>query len=94
MKNRLRCIKFRISGRVQGVWFRAYTRDKALSLNIEGWVTNNADKSVSGEAVGSERNMEKFITILKKGSPNSKVEDTLIEESPEIGQYQGFEIRI
>ena len=89
-----RCITFRISGRVQGVWFRAYTRDKALSLNVDGWVKNNANGSVSGEAVGSERNMEKFINILKNGAPNSKVEDTLIEESPEIGQYLGFEIRI
>ena len=94
MNIRQRCIKFRISGKVQGVWFRAFTRDKALSLNVDGWVKNIANGSVFGEAVGSERNMEKFINFLKNGPPNSKVEDTLIEESPELGQYLGFEIRI
>ena len=94
MNNHQRCIKFRLSGRVQGVWFRAFTRDKAISLNVDGWVKNNANGSVSGEAVGDEGNIEKFIQFLKNGPPNSKVEDIYIEESPEIGQYLGFEIRI
>ncbi len=94
MNNHQRCIKFRISGKVQGVWFRAFTRDKAISLNVDGWVKNNANGSVSGEAVGDEGNIEKFIQFLKNGPPNSKVEDIYIEESPEIGQYLGFEIRI
>ena len=88
-----RTVSFKITGKVQGVWFRAYSRDSALSLNIDGWVKNDPDGSVFGEAVGSEKNMEKFINIMKKGSPNSTVEDVLVEESPEIGQYSGFEIR-
>ena len=88
-----RTVSFKITGKVQGVWFRAYSRDSALSLNIDGWVKNDPDGSVFGEAVGSEKNMEKFINIMKKGSPNSTVEDVHVEESPEIGQYSGFEIR-
>ena len=55
-----RTVSFKITGKVQGVWFRAYSRDSALSLNIDGWVKNAPDGSVFGEAVGSEKNMEKF----------------------------------
>ena len=43
--------------------------------------------------MGSEKNMEKFINVLRKGSPNSRVEDVFVEESPETGHYSGFEIR-
>ena len=88
-----RTVSFKITGKVQGVWFRAYSRDSALSLNIDGWVKNDPDGAVFGEAVGSEKNMEKFINVLRKGSPNSRVEDVFVEESPETGNYSGFEIR-
>ena len=93
MNSKKKCITFRIIGKVQGVWFRAYTRDNALSLNIDGWVKNDPDGSVFGEAVGSEKNIEQFIHILRKGSPNSKVEDVLFEETPEMVQLPKFEIR-
>ena len=88
-----RTVSFKITGKVQGVWFRAYSRDSALSLNIDGWVKNDPDGSVFGEAVGSEKNIEQFIHVLRKGSPSSRVEDILFEENPEIGQFPGFEIR-
>ncbi|HJM46284.1 MAG TPA: acylphosphatase, partial [Candidatus Marinimicrobia bacterium] len=54
MNNQNKCVTFRVIGKVQGVWFRAYARDNALSLNIEGWVKNDPDGSVFGEALGSE----------------------------------------
>ena len=88
-----RTVSFKITGKVQGVWFRAYSRDSALSLNIDGWVKNDPDGSVFGEAVGSEKNIEQFIHILRKGSPNSKVEDLLFKETPEMVQLPKFEIR-
>jgi len=93
MNSKKKCITFRIIGKVQGVWFRAYTRDNALSLNIDGWVKNDPDGSVFGEAVGSEKNIEQFIHVLRKGSPSSRVEDVLFEENPESSQFSEFEIR-
>ena len=93
MNSKNKCITFRIIGKVQGVWFRAFARDNALSLNLDGWVKNDPDGSVFGEAVGSEKNIEQFIHILRKGSPNSKVEDVLFEETPEMIQLPKFEIR-
>jgi acylphosphatase len=80
-------------GKVQGVWFRAYARDNALSLNIEGWVKNDPDGSVFGEALGSETNIEQFTHILREGSPSSRVEDVIIKENTEKGQLPNFEIR-
>ena len=94
MNSQNKCITFRVIGKVQGVWFRAYSRDNALSLNIDGWVKNDPDGSVFGEAVGSKKNIEQFIHVLRKGSPSSRVEDVLFEENPEIGQSTGFEIRL
>ena len=93
MNSQNKYITFRIIGKVQGVWFRAFARDNALSLNLEGWVKNDPDGSVFGEALGSEKNIEQFIHILRKGSPNSKVEDVLFEETSEMVQLPKFEIR-
>ena len=93
MNSQNKCITFRVVGKVQGVWFRAYARDNALSLNIDGWVKNDPDGSVFGEAVGSETNIEQFTHILRKGSPRSRVEDILFEESSEKDPLPKFEIR-
>ena len=93
MKSQHRCITFRVMGKVQGVWFRAYARDNALSLNIEGWVKNDSDGSVFGEALGSKTNIEQFTHVLREGSPSSRVEDVIIKESTEKGQLPNFEIR-
>jgi acylphosphatase len=93
MNSQNKCIAFRVMGKVQGVWFRAYARDNALSLNIDGWVKNDPDGSVFGEALGSETNIERFTHILREGSPSSRVEDVLFEDSPDKGQLPEFEIR-
>jgi len=93
MNSQNKCIAFRVMGKVQGVWFRAYVRDNALSLNIDGWVKNDPDGSVFGEALGSETNIEQFTHILREGSPSSRVEDVIIEENTEKDQLPKFEIR-
>ena len=69
-----RTITFKITGKVQGVWFRAYSRDSALSLNIDGWVKNDPDGSVFGKAVGSEKNMKitKELLDIYKQNKSSK----------------------
>ena len=93
MNSKKKCVTFRVIGKVQGVWFRAYSRDNALTLNIDGWVKNDPDGSVFGEAVGSKKNIEQFIHVLREGSPSSRVEDVLIEDSPDKAQLPEFEIR-
>ena len=93
MNQNKRYISFRVTGKVQGVWFRAYTRDKALLLNVNGWVKNNNDGSVSGEATGTIDNIELLIKNLKNGSPNSFVENVDVKENPISDNVNGFDIK-
>ena len=69
----LKGIKVIISGRVQGVYFRKYTRKKALALNLTGWVQNLDDGSVSLEAFGEPSALQAFEQWLHKGPVLAKV---------------------
>lgn len=84
-----RCI---VTGRVQGVSFRAATRQKALELGVKGWVKNLPDGSVEVvilESIGADE----LFDWLKKGPRLARVtavECVLIEHAEEVA---GFEIR-
>ncbi len=65
----MRAIRAIVRGYVQGVFFRAYTRDKASSLGLAGWVRNNMDGSVECFAQGAEDAIKAFIRFLHQGSP-------------------------
>jgi len=65
---------FEVFGRVQGVWFRKYTRDAALTFSINGWVRNTPRNTVVGCIQGNEENMNKMKYWLRnKGSPKSQI---------------------
>jgi len=93
MKFQERSISFRVTGKVQGVWFRAFTQDKAFLKNINGWVKNDSDGSVIGEAEGIKGKLDEFISLLKKGSPNSYVEHVATEISSGLKGFNDFQIR-
>jgi len=85
--------QIKIIGKVQGVWFRKYTNDKAKELGLFGFVKNQADGSVYVEAESdSETVLQQFIDWLRTGSPLSKV-----ERVNAVGQdcqyFDKFEIR-
>jgi acylphosphatase len=87
-------IFYRVTGRVQGVFFRACTRDAALDIGAAGWVRNAADGSVEGEAFGEPEVLESFIAWLHEGSPHSRVDRVEIEDrEPAANAPDGFEIR-
>ncbi|MFO1054521.1 MAG: acylphosphatase [Planctomycetota bacterium] len=69
-----RRIAFVVSGRVQGVAFRAHARDTARALGLTGFVTNRIDGAVEGEAQGDRHRLDEFIAFLHRGSPWSRVE--------------------
>lgn len=62
-----------VSGRVQGVFFRDYTRRWAESLGLKGWVRNLNDGRVEAVAEGERENLEQLISNMRKGSPSSRV---------------------
>jgi len=93
MKAQQQSISFRITGKVQGVWFRAFTQDKAVSRNISGWVKNDSDGAVIGEAEGIQNKLEEFIDHLEKGSPSSNVEHVSTEVNSVLKGFNDFRIR-
>lgn len=82
----------KVTGRVQGVWFRDSTRRKASELGISGFVRNERDGSVFIEAEGAPESLNKLIEWCREGPPNAKVEDVATEQAS-LRNYAGFEIR-
>ncbi len=82
-----------VSGKVQGVYFRAWVFDQAKSLGLTGWVRNLADGKVEVLAQGDPRGLDALKERLPEGSPLSRVESVqagLIEYEK---AYQDFQIR-
>ena len=84
--------KIKVTGRVQGVWFRKYTQEAAQSFGITGFVENAPDGSVVLEAEGSRENLEQLLDWLWSGSPLSKVEQVTHHEGERVG-FTDFQIR-
>ena len=81
-----------LSGRVQGVGFRAFTRKEASSLGIKGWVKNLADGRVEMKIKGDSSSVKKMIKKVKKGPSFARVDDIEINDE-EVENYDRFEIR-
>lgn len=81
MPNKL-CIHCYVSGKVQGVWFRANTQKKAQQLTISGWVRNLPDGRVEVMACGDKKDLEKLYEWLKQGPELAKVSGVSYEELP------------
>ena len=84
-------LKIQVSGRVQGVWFRANTQRKAKEIGVLGIVKNLPNGNVYIEAEGTNEALEKFVEWCHKGSELSKVESVEIEEI-EIQNFDDFKI--
>lgn len=63
-----------VSGRVQGVGFRYFTRQEAIDLGVQGWVRNLPDGSVSFHLEGPEREVETMLERLRRGPLGSRVD--------------------
>ncbi len=73
-----------VSGRVQGVWFRASTRDKAEELSLNGWVRNLPDGRVEAVFEGDDRAVEEMVEWCRHGPPMARVDRVDIEyEKPQ-----------
>ncbi len=81
-----------VSGRVQGVFYRDFTRRQAKRFNITGWVKNLWDGRVEVVAEGEEENLKKFIEELGKGPPAARVENLEIKEEKATLEFDDFEI--
>ncbi len=84
MAENLSRVNLIVTGRVQGVFFRASTLEKAQSLNLRGWVMNLPDRSVEILAEGSRYALEDLVEWCKLGPPEAMVQDVIVR----WGKYQ------
>ncbi|PDT12678.1 acylphosphatase [Rhizobium sp. J15] len=87
MSDQYEAVRARISGKVQGVGFRMWTRDEALRLGVTGWVRNDADGSVAALIAGPDGAISAMIERLKRGPASASVsgvetEVTRLEKMP------------
>lgn len=81
----------RISGHVQGVFFRATAQEVALRLHLCGWIKNNNDGTVEAHIQGESDSVTQFLDWCKEGPEGARVENVDIEDTkPE--EYVSFEI--
>lgn len=88
-----RRVRIRISGLVQGVFFRAYTQEEALKLGLTGWVRNLPDGSVEAMVEGDAARVDRMIAWCSKGSPQSAVSRVQVQEEQPSGEFGSFAIR-
>ena len=83
-----------VLGKVQGVNFRMYTRQKAKQLGVCGYVSNLENGNVEIVATGENEQLDALIQWAKSGSPSAIVNSLEIEEITGNGeQFESFEIR-
>ena len=91
MSERTRAHVF-VTGTVQGVYYRANTRDTAREMGVDGWVKNLPDGRVEAVFEGPENDVESMVEWCHDGSPAAEVADVDVEYEAPTGK-DGFEIR-
>jgi len=81
-----------IEGRVQGVFYRSFTREQAGDLGLNGWVRNLHDGRVEAVFEGPKERIEQVIAACQKGPPGARVSHMDIAWEPLAGE-KGFEVR-
>jgi acylphosphatase len=78
---------------VQGVFFRDFTREKAMKLGLSGWVRNVQDGSVESIVEGEKENILKLIEHLKQGPLAAWVKEVAVTWEEHEGEFDDFSIR-
>lgn len=86
-------VNLTIRGRVQGVFYRAFTRDIATQLGLRGWARNLSDGNVEVLMEGYRDEIEKAIEHCRSGPPGARVDDIVIAWEEYRGDLQGFQIK-
>lgn len=87
-------VSLKVKGRVQGVGFRMFVQQKAQEMNLQGYVQNEPDGSVSCKVSGARKELERLIEKIKEGPALSRVDDVVInwEQQGNVSEH-GFNIR-
>jgi acylphosphatase len=88
----LAALHVKISGRVQGVYFRAFTQRHAASLGLAGYVRNLPDRSVEVHAEGGKEALEQLLETVRKGPPGARVDSVELGWFEYTGKYHQFAV--
>ena len=87
-----KAVKVRIRGSVQGVFFRAWIKDKAERGGVQGWVRNRLDGEVEALFIGEAAAVETLIAECRKGPPQANVDQVKAEPAQGLAEA-GFQIK-
>jgi acylphosphatase len=79
---------------VQGVFFRARTRDEALKRGLTGWVRNLYDGRVEAVFEGDDEDIQSMISWCRTGPPHAAVTDVSVEGETFRGEFSDFTVRV
>lgn len=82
-----------ITGRVQGVGFRNFTRTRAHRLGVTGWVRNEHDGSVRLEAEGPREALDQLVDAVRQGPRMAQVEDVEVDWTDATDDFETFQVR-
>jgi len=85
-------LNIRVSGKVQGVFFRASTKEQADQLGVKGFVRNEPNGDVYIEVEGGEEKLKVFSAWCKHGPNRARVDSVKVEES-DFKNFVSFEVR-
>ncbi|TPG14230.1 acylphosphatase [Sphingomonas koreensis] len=82
-----------ITGRVQGVFYRAWFADEARALGLDGWVRNRADGGVEAVVAGAAESINAIVARAHEGSPAARVANVVVTDDAPAETLSGFETR-
>ena len=82
-----------VTGRVQGVFFRAGARERAAALGVSGWIRNRADGQVEGEVQGARQAVDSFARWLDVGPSDARIASVSLVPAEPLPAEVGFTIR-
>ncbi len=88
----MRAVRVVVTGRVQGVGFRAFVMRRAGELGLSGWVRNRLDGGVESEAIGRETELLRFVEALRVGPGHARVDVADVEWFESEEAPDGFRV--
>jgi acylphosphatase len=92
MPSEVRAVRVRVLGRVQGVGFRYWTRERAAALGLAGWVRNDPDGSVAALVAGPPGRVTALVRALHEGPHGAEVAEVSVRPAEDAPAPCGFEI--
>ena len=86
-------VHIRVTGRVQGVYFRYAVEEEARHRGVTGWVRNLPDGRVEGVFEGEDPRIKEILAFCRRGPPHARVDRVDVSEEPFRGDFRSFEIR-